>query len=112
MEAGSDRTVVAITPVIKTPFSDMVSEEPIIIKGITIIMIERNSIINVIITEIIKNDQKFLAPFPKNSPDENPIQSLLRLLNNPAVRKAFATNPTRKTNKKPEDAEDIRVLKC
>jgi hypothetical protein len=98
---------VAATPVINAPLSEIVFELFTIVTGMPIITNSIKIIITVINAEIIRNDQKFFAPFLKNSADENLEESFLRLQNKPPVRNALAMNPTMKTKKNPENTDEI-----
>jgi hypothetical protein len=79
--------------------------------AISIIIPETKIIIRLIIRVIIRNDQKFSAQAPKKSEDENLPPSPLRLLKRPPVRKALTKKPIKKTNRKPPEINDIRLLK-
>jgi len=89
----------------------MDSDELTISMAISIIIPETKIIIKLIISVIIRNDQKFFAQAAKKSEDENLSFSLLRLLKRPPVRKALTTKPIKDTNKKPPEINDIRLLK-
>jgi hypothetical protein len=91
--------------------SDPDPDEATIPTGSAIINMARAKMIKLIISDITRNGQKFLAAALKNPDNEDFPEEALRLSKIPPFRKAPSNIPIRISNNNPIGKEDIRFLK-
>jgi hypothetical protein len=107
MEISPEKEAIMIEALV-----EMLSLRLITIKGTTIISPVIKLIINLIISEIIINDQKFLAEDRKNSEKVKLLLSFLKQLNRPPARKIFITNPTKSKKYSPVEKNETITFKA
>jgi hypothetical protein len=90
---------------------EMLSFRLIIIKGTAINNPEMMLIINRVVNEIIRNDQKFLTAEVKNSGKVKYVLSFLNPLNIPPARKIFRMKPTNIMNNNPDEKKETMTFK-
>ena len=90
----------------------MLSLVLIIIKGAAIISPVKKLIINLVINEIIRNGQKFLAEDLKNSEEVKRVLSFLKPLKRPPARKIFRIKPISITNNNPAEKNETITFKA
>jgi hypothetical protein len=93
-------------------FVEMLSFRLITIKGTAIISPVKKLIINRVINEIIRNDQKFLAEELKNSGTVKQELSFFKPEKSPPARKIFITNPTNNKNNSPVEKNETITFKA